>query len=589
MSGEVKTYLINDERINVESEVEIAVKNSIQSGIVQKYQQSSLSSSSVMYNINVPSENTLVSKNIQIDAVMWFRVTLDDAMAAAFVAGRQNLIPMQIVPNAFPLNSLISSASMTINNCSVSVSTQDIKERLLRNYSPEYLAKACPDCAYLPDFNFAETDLMFDTANANNQGSAVTTGDACQKNNIVGRGASRIQFYLQKAGAAMVETIDGVYPPNAEENDIFLVKITTREPLLGMPGLEMVEDGSFVGVNNIELNLQLNDGKNCLTIARKDGTSPVFYDAVSGATLFQLGNSSDGVCIQDDTKAVMKYYSLPPSEYAKMNTKNIVNYNEHVSYKTIVQNAFTDATLEVQSNMIQLRQIPDKIYVCVEPTYTSRNATLSSGVTFPITNLNVTLNNRSNLLSEYNELDMYEMTKRNGSKQGWNEFNGLIHSVGGQQRCGMGPVIILDPVRDLQLDTYLSSGSIGAFNLQVKVKIAELRGDPTAKTRGRKTMQVQLNIIADYGGVLITQQGSSVAMSGLLTKVLVLETKEKSTAVGDYDEVDAMSGGAHPGITKVGQVLRKKGKDALVSYAKKQDKTGGMNPGYNVSGGSFYS
>ena len=273
MSGEVKTYLINDERINVESEVEIAVKNSIQSGIVQKYQQSSLSSSSVMYNINVPSENTLVSKNIQIDAVMWFRVTLDAAMAAAFDASRQAGEPMRIVPNAFPLNSLISSASMTINNCSVSVSTQDIKERLLRNYSPEFLAKACPDCAYLPDFNFAETDLMFDTANEyHNQGSAVTTGDACQKNNIVGRGASRIQFYLQKAGAAVsaaVETKDGIYPGNAELNDIFLVKITTREPLLGMPGLEMVEDGSFVGVNNIELNLQLNDGKNCLTIARK--------------------------------------------------------------------------------------------------------------------------------------------------------------------------------------------------------------------------------------------------------------------------------------------------------------------------------
>ena len=588
MSGEVKTYLINDERINVESEVEIAVKNSIQSGIVQKYQQSSLSSSSVMYNINVPSENTLVSKNIQIDAVMWFRVTLDATMAAAFGTARGLNEPMRIVPNAFPLNSLISSASMTINNCSVSVSTQDIKERLLRNYSPEYLAKACPDCAYLPDFNFAETDLMFETAVANNQGSAVTTGIACQKNNIVGRGASRIQFYLQKAGAAMVETIDGKYPPNAAIGDIFLVKITTREPLLGMPGLEMVEDGSFVGVNNIELNLQLNDGKNCLTIT-KTGTSPEFYDAVTGATLFQLGSSSDGVCIQNDTKAVMKYYSLPPSEYAKMNTKNIVNYNEHVSYKTIVQNAFTDATLEVQSNMIQLRQIPDKIYVCVEPTYTSRNATLSSGVTFPITNLNVTLNNRSNLLSEYNELDMYEMTKRNGSKQGWNEFNGLIYSVGGQQRCGMGPVIILDPVRDLQLDTYLSSGSIGAFNLQVKVKIAELRGLKSQKLLNAKNMQVQLNIIADYGGVLITQQGSSVAMSGLLTKVLVLETKEKSTAVGDYDEVDAMSGGAHPGITKVGQVLRKKGKDALVSYAKKQDKTGGMNPGYNVSGGSFYS
>ena len=42
MSGEVKTYSINDERINVESEIEIAIKNSIQSGIVQKYQQLTL-------------------------------------------------------------------------------------------------------------------------------------------------------------------------------------------------------------------------------------------------------------------------------------------------------------------------------------------------------------------------------------------------------------------------------------------------------------------------------------------------------------------------------------------------------------------
>ena len=40
MSGEVKTYSINDERINVE--IEIAIKNSIQSGIVQKYQQLTL-------------------------------------------------------------------------------------------------------------------------------------------------------------------------------------------------------------------------------------------------------------------------------------------------------------------------------------------------------------------------------------------------------------------------------------------------------------------------------------------------------------------------------------------------------------------
>ena len=76
---------------------------------------------------------------------------------------------------------------------------------------------------------------------------------------------------------------------------------------------------------------------------------------------------------------------------------------------------------------------------------------------------------------------------------------------------GMGPVIILDPVRDLQLDTYLSSGSIGAFNLQVKVKIAQLRGDPTAKTRNQRTMQVQLNIIAKYACRRLQLESTAVA------------------------------------------------------------------------------
>ena len=41
MSNEVKTYLVNDERLNVESQVEMAVKNGPQSSITQKYKQSS--------------------------------------------------------------------------------------------------------------------------------------------------------------------------------------------------------------------------------------------------------------------------------------------------------------------------------------------------------------------------------------------------------------------------------------------------------------------------------------------------------------------------------------------------------------------
>jgi hypothetical protein len=40
-------------------------------------------------------------------------------------------------------------------------------------------------------------------------------------------------------------------------------------------------------------------------------------------------------------------------------------------------------------------------------------------------------------------------------------------------------------------------------------------------------------MICSYGGVLVTKQVSSASMSGLLTKNLVLETKESGMSVGD--------------------------------------------------------
>jgi hypothetical protein len=100
------------------------------------------------------------------------------------------------------------------------------------------------------------------------------------------------------------------------------------------------------------------------------------------------------------------------------------------------------------------------------------------------------------------------------------------------------------------------------------------------------TVACQLNIVCSYGGVLITQQGSSASMSGLLTKNLVLETKESGMSEGDYEEVDSMAGGnIGRSLTSLGTVMKKKGekvlKNKIDSVASKLD--GGS---YQMSAGS---
>lgn len=588
MSNEVKTYLVNDERLKVEDEIEMAVKNGPQSSITQYYQQTSNSSSSIMFNINVPSENTLVSQKIQIDAVlnMYFEVTNDIPAAH----------PLAFCPSAFPLNTCINSAAMTINNCSVSVSSQDVQERIKKLLNPGFLAKEQAMTAYLPDLYFGATqELTNEQATSSSSYAGVKQGN---KYGVVPRSASRMEVYKIVNGVTtelnLGTTGGAIIPASVPGATSYIyVKLYVRESILGMPGLSLCEDGSFVGVNNIELNINLNDCKRIFTSSD---------DYFGPANWLPGVPETNNTLISNDAAAVLKYYSLPPSEYSKMNVKCVTPYNEFISYKTVgtatVANTAFPATST--SNNIQLRQIPDKLMICIEPTPSSRNYKYSNALTFPISKVQITLNNRSNLLAELKEEDLFEMSRRNGSLQSFSEYRGTNREVHGNLNTSLGPVVIIDPVRDLQLDSYLSSGSIGAFNLQVTVifrNIERAAGNDIAN------FIPQLNIIASYGGVLVTQQGSTVSTSGLLTKMSVLETKDKgsSSADVDADEAMALSGGViSKGLTQLGQVLRKKGKDKARSVASKavskgadmlQNKLSGSAApsSYNYSGGSYYS
>jgi len=69
--SELSTNLIQDSRYNVITDrVTIGVRDGPASVIHQKYQPNSNSTSSTLINVNVPSENTLVDRNIHVQATV---------------------------------------------------------------------------------------------------------------------------------------------------------------------------------------------------------------------------------------------------------------------------------------------------------------------------------------------------------------------------------------------------------------------------------------------------------------------------------------------------------------------------------------
>ena len=69
--SELSTVLINDSRYNdITDLVTIGVKDGPASVMYQKYQPNSNSSSSTLFNVNIPSENNLVDRNIHIQGTV---------------------------------------------------------------------------------------------------------------------------------------------------------------------------------------------------------------------------------------------------------------------------------------------------------------------------------------------------------------------------------------------------------------------------------------------------------------------------------------------------------------------------------------
>ena len=473
MSADIEKLAVFDSRI-VQSRPKYAVEKGALSLTNAPFNAIAASSSQHTYNIYVPSENVFVDRAMEWSSTCYLQFS---AVLAAPVVGQSvAVLGRDWSLCAFPLNSLCSTLTATINDTTAVINSQDVLKEVLRltDYKKNRLQRTCPTMldryAYYADGNGSIN-------------SSINGYESATDMSEMGNGAFNQVFYCDPTGAplplsgtvspafagATYDSVNGVPTCSA------LTVAGVAQPIyVGFRSTEKLVLSPFVfsdchewdtglfGINNIQLimNLQTptrlirNNPANGVSIA----TASVQFLNASGASNTPFQNSQVNVIF------------LTPSLDVPLPPKSVVPYMEFPRYITQYQNGTIQPgqTGQIISQTITLPQIPDlfiiyakaQSYSCQEGDWRFPLASRLDGISNPLT---INFDNFSGLLSSTTTEQLYGMSVKNGLDMDYNTWLGLGKSQASapplSAGCGAGNVslagglLVLKPSQDITLQT----------------------------------------------------------------------------------------------------------------------------------------
>lgn len=465
----------------------------------------SKSNSSITFNIQTPSEATVLSRRIMIQTKICFRVS-----GVLTSAGRLLDIGNDSALGPFPFQSLCNTIQMTINNNTVTQNQRDVMFALMRfgDARETYRYNTSTPVAYDQYWNYS--DALLASNNPNGAWNNVSNDPSYQP-----RGA----FKLESVAGNSVGAIGDV------KNVDIVVEVT--EPLMLSPLIWCDPQSNNQGFYGIQvLNMVFNIGS---TNRLFRSSNP---NATAGLTVslgFPAGVSNGNAFL--DTRLLIQYYTRQPSDLVP--ARNVVPYAEYPRYITNVSGTIPACTVTatggdydvapgafptIESNSISLNQIPDKILIFVRKRLANQTAE-DADCFFPIKRLRVNFNNKAGLLTSATRWDLWRMSVESGSNQTWAEFSGsAVRRVANQPLNEIptcGSILALSMGKHIELDDVFAPGSIGQFQLQFSVEIENLSGTAYADN-------TELVLITMNTGVFVLERGTSQTYTAILSRSDVL-------------------------------------------------------------------
>ena len=528
MSADFKTALIKDSRIaGITDQLTYAVMSGGSSVNYQSFPAISPNATSITFNVNVPSENTIVSREVLIKTKINFTLEITGVTAGEYAIdlghGKDALAP-------FPLNQLFQTATAQINNTSVSVNSQDVLPCILAMTSQEELSKYNGMTPHLLDNYYA--NYVNAVGNINNPLNSYGTSNS--DNSYVGRGSHRITIVAvnRKEGNNNTKTL-----VSQADTDVFTIglQVEVCEPIFCLSpflyGSPEFNSQGLVGIQNINFTFNIDS-----TFKRFFGSGQEWtLTSIKGGINVPTDNAKNTASVFPNCEMLMNFISSQPED--RINARNVVPYLDLPRYITNISSTIEHTgspTTQLTANNITLNQLPDYFIICVRKRiqdFTHNEATHF----LAIDDITINLNNVSGLLSSASVDDLYRMSRKNGSQQSYENFIGVGQTQltsatanGGKTDVPtIGSVLVLSPAMDLSLPSYLSNGSLGSYNLSFSIGVKN--------HSGADITSCEIVVICANSGLLTTIAGSSSLYTGILTKQMVIDAK----AMGQLDPIQS--------------------------------------------------
>jgi hypothetical protein len=501
MSNDFKKVLLKDDRLMVTDSVNYAVFKGGQNVVCSTQPAISQSTSALTFNIQVPSESTVVDRRL-----LWAQTT-----ALTFTCANAIVYGTDVVLAPFPNHQLCSTLQATINNNSTSINIRDVLPALLKIEEGRELQRFSGTCPTTSDQFYNYTDTQGIPNNVTGSFNVLTS------DTTVPRGA----FYGYNIATPGTAVNSGVTMTRTGSlgSYTYVITYSTAEPLFCPPfiwGAPISNTAGIYGVQNMNLVCNFVNGNRAIRFltaeAQNNFSGTVTISSVSNARL------------------LLNYLTPHPSDL--MPARNVVPYMEYPRYFSSPGTSVgAGATATLSSNTYNLNQIPDKLIIFARIP-SSTTLTPSNADTFmAIQGISINFNNNAGILSSASMADLYRYSVEAGCTQSWSEWCGQVFkgsvlantaqtiNASATPTATVGSVLCLDFGRHIQLvEDYFSSGSLGNFQLQFNLNVFN---------QSAGAYSPELVVITVNSGVFVTERGQSSVYTGILTKSDVLEASQQ--------------------------------------------------------------
>jgi len=492
--------------------------------------QAPTGTSQMQFEIQVPSTETVTSRNLLIQTGIDLQVDFTGGTTAGYWEPNQTLFAYGKCNSlqAFPLNTLITTAQAQINGAAVNVVTRDVMPALLKMYNYEELAKYNSLTPSLIDSFYQ--DFQDGLGSNNNVLSNYSVGGFTKE--YQPRGVFPVKLYQSDGqtpinGLSIKADANGTSPYAS-----IIVRFLTTEPLLFLSPFisgNCKNKAGFLGISKMNITLFFGDATRSMSNAS--------YALQKNATTTVPTISNVSFKTYRDPIVLLHFLTVPPTLADKLAPQNILNYTQYMSYPLSTSSSIPSKSYKTLAfNNVQLSQIPSKILIFVKK---SQQTTYDSNSFMSITGTSITFANKSSALAGASQVQLYDMSVRNGLQMNYYEFSGsgISNDEDGNpvEVPTIGSVLCIDPAMDLSIDTQYSNMCNGQYGLSFTLNVYNQSKDAITPT---------VYLVVANSGMFVTKDNICETRTGFITQDMVLKTKMQETIMDKQTYEQDIVGGS---------------------------------------------